>query len=1099
MALNFGLGFSFRGNDLGLGKAINGLSRDFRTLGKEMLGLQRLQTMLSALSFDRLGELGDKFKTLSTGSMELTSSIESTFTAFDKETRKLGATMGYTGKELTKFKKEASGMAYSMNIGADQAGKAIYGFDAVLGDVKAADILKDMGIDSAATLAKLAEVAGVSSDKFSYSLLQMGKKISPKDVSQITDMLTAFGTKSGDVTASLGKLDDITSILSKRKMLGDTPEQIAEFGKGIVATADAFYSVTGNGEKAMAVATGLATALTDGKQGFKDLAAGATSALHESTLAFAKAGTGIDDAFASMSESPDVFLKKFAGAVDKLGAEDAKAAVEFFRAHASKAFGESGNDIVNMLQSAEGRLALTTVDVGKMVAASAKATGKLAKDGFTTGLTAAEMFERQQQGFLQRFRGLATQSTNSFLKETQSSFNWFATKMEDVAKDGGPLGMVLGKLADVQKFGATALFPANIQGPMIALGSAAEALTGPLAKLRAAGINLTSPFGALLGVFGGIAAMFASNFVDLDKKLRPGLKKLGASSGEIVEAVAHAALQKTGAQIIKFMTTTLPVYASKAIKFVSKFARKVLSGGLGDVGQLTGNKETDAILNGLIDVFKDAFDKAFKFVKEVASGFFDGLMGDFVDPKTASDGAVIGAAIGDTMRKAFDYALETLGDYLVGWWARMGEIWDDPNKTFEEKVKAWFGESLPLLIAGSILAVTFLGPITAALVSAFATLAVTVLKLLGPWMWKKAVWPALKWLASQLWRGFTGIIQGIAGAITAASAIVIAAFVAFFAGMFAMAQQEGDTFTQTWDRMWNNIFTTVEWYGDHIGNFLSYIGQNTLTFFENIGAHIANFFMAGFDVVHNAFAVVFNFVREYSNKLATLISAPLTSIIQTIGDLLIGLGKTISESPGLAKFFGIDSATIANIKKAGEWLQSTKKSDVAAALSDPKMERTTSTPLAIKAYRGLDASKVQGLGARQLEMNGPEKVSGATAAEIAQGRKNFAAFRARTSVPDLTPSGSGVLSGNGAGNSEWSMLQTTNKENSAALVAAVENPKWAEEQRARDERQTAVLELIAKVLQEDRASPDRARSRGPSPAANAGRVSPPARLSPALR
>jgi hypothetical protein len=315
--------------------------------------------------------------------------------------------------------------------------------------------------------------------------------------------------------------------------------------------------------------------------------------------------------------------------------------------------------------------------------------------------------------------------------------------------------------------------------------------------------------------------------------------------------------------------------------------------------------------------------------------------------------------------------------------------------------------------------------------------------------------------------------------------------------MFAMAQEEGDTFTQTWDRMWNNIFTTIEWYGDHILNFLSYIGQNTLTFFENVGAHIANFFMAGFDVVYNAFAVVFNFIREQSNKLATLISAPLTSIIQTIGDLLVGLGKTISESPGLAKFFGIDAATIANIKKAGEWLQSTKKNDVAAALANPAMiERSVNTPLAIKAYGGFDARKVRSLGARQLEMNGPEKVSGATAAEVAQGRKDFAAYRARTAVPDLTPTGSGVLNGNGAGNSEWVMLQNTNKENSAALVAAVENPKWAEEQRAEAAKQTAILATIAQILQENRnptaAAGTRAKAR--SPASSVASTSPPAPL-----
>lgn len=1089
MSLNFGLGFSFKGNDLGLGKAINGLSSDFRSLGKEMLGLQRLQTMLAALSFDRLSELGDKFKTLSTGGMELTSSIESTFTAFDKETRKLGATMGYTGDKLKQFKKDASSMAYSMNIGADQAGKAIYGFDAVVGDMKAADILKDIGVDSAETLAKLAEVAGISGDKFSYSLLTMAKSsgITGKDVGQITDMLTAFGEKSNTVAESLGKVDEITAILSKRKLLGDNPEQIAAFGKGLVTTANAFYDVFQDGGKAMSFATGLATALTDNRKGFQDLAAGATSALPEMMKKFAMAGTGIDDAFASMQESPDVFLKKFAGAVNKMSGPQIGGAMEFFRAHAMEAFGDAGEGIVKMMQTAEGRAALLTMDTGKMVADSAKATGKLAKDGFTTGLTAAEMFERQQQGFLQRFRGLATQSTDAFLKETQSSFNWFATKMEGVVKDGGPLGMVLSKLADVQKFGATALFPANIQGPMVALGSAAEALTGPLAKLRAAGINLSSPFGALLGVFGGIAAMFASNFVDLDKKLGPGLKKLGKSSGQIVETVAHAALQKTGAQIIKFMTTTLPTYASKAIQFVASFARKVLSGGLSGMGEITGNKETDAILRALMVVLKDAFNKAVAFVKEIAGGFWDGLMGNAVDPAKASDGAVIGAAIGDTLKKGFDWALAELKRYLSDWFDRMWIIWRDPNKTFGEKVQAWFGGSLPLLIAGAVTLAAF-GPVIAALASVFASIAVGMVKLVFHLFWENGLKLAVQrlggWLLQGLTRMFLYVFEGLTGSIAAAGAIVAVAFVAFFVSMFNMAEQEGDTFQETWDRMWNNIFTTIEWYA-----------SNIMTFFENVGAYITNFFLGIGNGIWNFFASVNNAVVLQTNKLVALISTPLTSVIQTIGDLLVSLGETISKSPGLAKFFGIDADTIDNIKTAGKWLQSTKKTDVAAALSDPMMEMaggagSFTAPLAIKAYEGMS-----GLSKRQLELNGPERAPAkVTAAEIEQGKKDY---RAKRGLPDLAM-GAGVLADKG-GPTDWVSVASANKENSTALVKAFDDPAWAGEQLAVQKAQLLALETLTKLVGESSSAPNnRAKARGPSPAAGAGRTSPPAPLSPRL-
>lgn len=1162
MSLNFGLGFSFRGNDLGLGKAINGLSRDFRSLGKEMLGLQRLQTMLAALSFDRLNELGDKLKTLGTGGQELTDTLDETFTGYSKELSKFGVAVGKTGEEMKTFKKAASSMAYGLNMDVGVAAKALYAFEAGTKDLKVADILAKLGVDSAKTLAKFSEQAGVDAEKFSYSLLQMGvnSHLGADAVARIAQEATLFGQESNTLNESLGAMDELTALLHTRSILGDSPKAVASFGKQTFGAARALYALTQDGAHAKEAAFELASVLTKSKKGFADLLVGSATALPDFTKAFAAYGPGVDAAFEAMKQGPQEFMKTLAEVVDRTekNGGDVEAALALFRPHMEASLGEKTTEmLVGNLGDAKKRAMLIG---GVAKDASEVSLGEIAKT-YETGLTAAAIFERQQQGFMHRFRNLSTVSTNQFLSDSQASFNSFGAKMEKVAAEGGPLSLVIGKLADIQKYGAKGLFPANLQGPLAALGTAAETLIGPLAKLRSIGINLFSPFGALVGVFAGLGAELLSNYLTIEDQVGPTLEEMGLSAGERTSIIARMALEKTGKEIIVFMKEKLPGYLETGIKFISNFARKVLSGGIFGDGPITGDKDTDAILKAVMFTLKEAFTKALAFAKEMFSGLMDGLMGKKIDPK-AGDATVIGGAIGtmlhdalvfafgeakkalvgmwaglmgdplakdagtseslghslgETLRAAFDFALGELKTYLAGWWDRMVVIWNDPNKTFEEKVKAWFGESLPLLIAGSILAVTFLGPITAALISAFATIAVTLLKLLGPWMWKNAVWPALKWLGTklwsgitglwknilwpavrwlgtQLWRAFTGIIQGIAGAIGAAGAIVLVAIAAFFASMFVMAEEEGDTFAQTWDRMWNNIFTTIQWYGNHIYEFVKWVATNFMTVWENVGAAISNVFIGVWYGIRVGFVTVYNFIAGLMNDLVNVVASPLAALSRAIGDLISGVADIAAENPWIAGKLGVDAKSIEAMRSAGKLFQETETEDMAKT---PFAKMTADDPefLAMKDFAAKGGVKT--LGEMQFEMNGPERIVGATAAEIEQGKKDY---RARKGLPSLAM-GEGVLADKG-GPTDWVSVASANKENSAAVVSALENPKWAADQITEAAKQTAILETIKQVLQQNRdstaAAGTRAKARGPSPAAGAGRTTTPAPLSPRL-
>ena len=105
-------------------------------------------------------------------------------------------------------------------------------------------------------------------------------------------------------------------------------------------------------------------------------------------------------------------------------------------------------------------------------------------------------------------------------------------------------------------------------------------------------------------------------------------------------------------------------------------------------------------------------------------------------------------------------------------------------------------------------------------------------------------------------------------------------------------------------------------------------------------------------------------------------------------------------------------------------------------------------------------------------------------------------------LPDLAM-GAGVLADKG-GPADWVSVASANKENSAAVVSALENPKWAADQITESAKQTAILETIRKVLEENRASTaaagtrsgTQAKARGPSPVAGVGGTSSPAHLYP---
>lgn len=880
MALNFGLGFSFGARDNGLSRALSDTSKEFRQLGKDILSLQKMQTFLSALSFEKLDSLNDKLNEIGNSGLNLTTSLESTFTGFIKETKQFGATVGKSGAELSKFSKQASSMAYSLNIGADTAGKAIYGFEAAAGDLKVADILKATGIESATAFAKFADVAGVSGDDFAYSLLGLGKAagLSADQVGRIASKAAEFGTNANILGDSLGSMEELTSILQERTNLGENADATGKFGEQIFDLANNLYTVTGQGKEAKEAAFSLAKTLTDSKKGFADLMAGVEGAdLSDFTKQFSVVAGDADAAFAAMERGPQDFLKSVAGIVDGLSGSEQAGAIEFFRSRMQAVFGDSTDLIVGMLKDTEKRSAIATMEIAKDATTN---LGKIAKEGFSTGLTTAEAYSRMQDGFEARLRAKTTVSTQLFLKRAKESFKDFDKFATEALKQGGLQGAVVETVANLQKFGAMAIIPSNLQGEFSMLGTAVDKLSGPIGKLTAMGIKLNSPLGMLTTGFGALAVGVASAYKATDEFEKVGGKKIKRSFADRFDE----ALASVGQKLLKFVDVTLPKYVGAGVKSLANALRTLLTGGLAN-----GAEQTDSgkVAASLAKSLKKALKATWIFLKDAYKGFTAGLSGT-LDANTASDAQVIGGSLGVLFRKSLQFAYQSVVSYATGWWKKVTDIWADGSLSTMDKLKMIMANSIPVMLVGAVALMKF-GPLFSSLAVVGLQLGIALVTpilagakaaLIG--MWSSVIWP---FLTGTVWPAITSIATSIAGIfgwwlVPIIGAVVLAfeAFrkegesvsdallrllgpaIDFVIGMIEAATAYWDGFTDGlsgWTEEiinpliegWNALEGTVAFVFDQIGKAYDYLFGSTqattsdvTTAFYSLGETVGNIF-----------------------------------------------------------------------------------------------------------------------------------------------------------------------------------------------------------------------------------------------------------------
>jgi len=457
---------------------VQGLGEAMGTFNK-MLGQMKMQTFLQSLEAmkDKAAGLGDAL----TGGINLTTGLEAEMASLGKAARAQGAQMGYAGKQLNKFTKEAAGIAYSLNVGEESAAQAVRAFD------EAGDELEAMGFKSAKAVAKL-ESGGVAIDSVRNASMRMTRqlKMSTEQVGNISRAMLFMGDKTGDVPGAINMMNtELTELAARRRALGDTPEQVEDFMIQVAEAGVAMFQFNQDSEQTRQLVMGLATSLTEANIEFSDLFGGIGADAPQLLESLAVATGDVNTAMELMTGGPADFMKAMS-LLDWSAMEPDT--LNFLRAQLSKALDPTqAEQFLLAFQEGEEGAGKAAREMMEEVRKSQRTLDDFAGDAHRTGRTLQEIFDRAKDSFVVGFRKHGREAAREFVRDTTRQFREFNKTLSAIVEKGGPMASMVTKMSEMHQIGALALVPRTLR---------------PMATVMGTVVNEAAPMVTMLGSMG---------------------------------------------------------------------------------------------------------------------------------------------------------------------------------------------------------------------------------------------------------------------------------------------------------------------------------------------------------------------------------------------------------------------------------------------------------------------------------------------------------------------------------------------------------------------------------------------------------------------
>lgn len=456
----------------------------------------------------------------------LTHSLEGEALGFATSARAIGVNMGYLGADLNRFTGRATGMAMGLNIGAEEAARAIRAWD------ESASELGATGLRSAQDVARLTAALGINADTLRNSTLEMRNLGATDDqIRLVTSSIALMGRETGDLAGAMGELPQVIQMLERRRALGDTPEQMAAFAADTAAAARGLFEFTQDSDRARSIASSLAQTVTEGREAFQNMFAGTEDQLPQFVSELAITTGSARRAFDMMREGPGGMIEGIGQLVQATQGDAGRFArvMEFFRGRLQTVFGaETTATLVDFW----GTMDSETVAAMDSIRSAEVDLGDLARQAHRTGRTMDEVFERMRGFFQVAMRRFARADSREFLRNTRASLRDLRVAAEEAHRSTGPLSDVMGLLSRSQQLGALALMPAELRGSAVA----ADELRGQIMPL----VEAFSSWGGIFDTVLGYVSIFATDVISSWGRITRASRRAGGEAIDPMEALGQA-------------------------------------------------------------------------------------------------------------------------------------------------------------------------------------------------------------------------------------------------------------------------------------------------------------------------------------------------------------------------------------------------------------------------------------------------------------------------------------------------------------------------------------------------------------------------------
>lgn len=804
---------------------------------------------------------GDVINRIANQGINLTHSLEAEALGLGVTARAVGANMGYVGQELNRFTGRATGMAMGLNIGADEAARALRAVD------EAGSELAAMNLGNARDVARFQAAFGVNADILRNAGLSMRNELGMGDevIGQITSSMTAMGQQTGDVAGAINQINDLMALLRRRRALGDTPEQLQQFASDTAAAARGMFEFTQDSDLVRQTSAQLAEQLTENRESFRNMFAGAEAEFPQLMTEISIVSGGVGQAFDSMTQGPGQFMEAMGQIVDRVRQQGGDVTGFLDRVMRGRLQQIFGADQTALMVNFWSNMTDETTSAMQAVRGAEVDLGDLARQAHRTGRTMDEVFERMRGFFQVAMRRFARQDSRDFLRNTRASLRDLRVAADEAHRSQGPLSDVMGLLSRSQQLGALALMPAELRGSAVA----ADELRGQIMPL----VQAFSSWGGIFDTVLGYASVFATSVISDWGRITRASREGGGETIDSMEALGQA-IDNQAKRYAGIFITTIGEIETWVTRVASAFADL-------NFDQLFEVSEGDEA-TGVMGAIRRVFDRLgdvdwsgiWKNIQTGLNNLFEHVR-PWVEQKMDQIREGIWDRIGDWW-EAIDWrAVFSSGDDLAG---GLWGVFEPALSVLGDMIGQWFSDHwLDIIMYGAVALVAALALLVAGVVVGF------VASIIAPWIYTFTL-ISLAWerWGDDIIQFFGGLVDGVQEIWTYLWNDIVLDYL----------RDTADALEEIWDYLWNDVI-------------LDYI-RDTTDSLEEIWTYLwEDVFMDAVRDAGNWFRSAWNQISGWFSNLWTQMGDNVTQAIEdwrtifsAIGEFFTGLGQGIRDTVG---------------------------------------------------------------------------------------------------------------------------------------------------------------------------------------------------------